>query len=272
MSPQHERDVRLLVDLVLEHVDRELAVLGRQLRRRDALDQRLGPHPVLDQIRDRDHQQAVLLRELRQLRHARHRAVLVHDFADDAGRIQPGDARQIDGRFGLPGAHQHAARARAQRKHVAGPREVGRPRSPDRSPRARSPRDRRPRCRCVVRPFASIDTQNAVSNRERVLRHHQRNLELVEPLRRHRQADQAAAVPRHEVDRLRRHLLRRDRQVALVLAILIVDDDDHLAGADRLDRVLDAGERRRFRLAPWRSSRLFFIARARIFLWTVDRH
>ena len=61
--------------------------------------------------------------------------------------------------------------------------------------------------------------------------------------RRHRQADQAAAVRRHEVDRLRRDLLGGDRQVAFVLAILVVDDDDHLAGADRGDRVLDAGER-----------------------------
>ena len=67
----------------------------------------------------------------------------------------------------------------------------------------------------------------------RVLRHHQRNLELVEPLRRHRQTDQTAAVPRHEVDRLRRDLLGRDRQIAFVLPILVVDDDDHAAGANR---------------------------------------
>ena len=67
MSPQHQRDVRLLVELVLERVHVEVAVLGRQLRRRDALHERLGAHPVLDQIGDRDHQQAVLLRELRQL-------------------------------------------------------------------------------------------------------------------------------------------------------------------------------------------------------------
>ena len=58
---------------------------------------------------------------------------------------------------------------------------------------------------------------------------HQRDLELVEPLAGHRQADQPAAVRRHEVDRLGRHLLGGDRQVALVLAILVVDDDDHLA-------------------------------------------
>ena len=34
------------------------------------------------------------------------------------------DARQVDGGFGLPGADQHAAVARAQRKHVAGPGEI----------------------------------------------------------------------------------------------------------------------------------------------------
>ena len=52
-----------------------------------------------------------------------------------------------------------------------------------------------------------------------------------------------AAVLRHEVDRLRRHLLGSQRQVALVLAILVVADDDDLAGAERVDGVLDAGER-----------------------------
>ena len=41
-----------------------------------------------------------------------------------------------------------------------------------------------------------------------------------------------------------RDLLRRNRQIALVLAILVVDDDDHLAVADGLDRVLDGRERR----------------------------
>ena len=95
----------------------------------------------------------------------------------------------------------------------------------------------------VVRSFASIGTQNAGFEPRACSADHQRNLELVEPLRRHRQADQAAAVARHEVDRLRRDLLRRDRQVAFVLPILVVDDDDHLACAERLDRVLDAGER-----------------------------
>ena len=110
----------------------------------------------------------------------------------------------------------------------------------------------------VVRPFASIGTQNAVSNRERVLRDHQRDLELVEPLRRHRQTDQSASVPRHEVDCLRRDFLRRDRQIALVLPILVVDHDDHPAGADRRDGVLDPSERARLLSRTFRDFNLAF--------------
>ena len=61
----------------------------------------------------------------------------------------------------------------------------------------------------------------------RVDRHLERDLERVEPLGRHRQADQAAAVRHHEVDDVRRDLLGGNREVAFVLAILVVDDDHH---------------------------------------------
>jgi hypothetical protein len=82
---------------------------------------------VANQIGHRNHLQAVPLAKLDELRHARHGAVLVHDFADHAGGRKPGQARQIHGGFGLAGAHQHAAFARAQREHVAGPRQIARP-------------------------------------------------------------------------------------------------------------------------------------------------
>src|SRR5205814_8181640 len=49
-----------------------------------------------------------------------------------------------------------------------------------------------------------------------------------------------------EVDRFGRNLLGRDRQVALVLAVFIVNDDDHAARTEGLDGVLDAGERAAF--------------------------
>src|SRR5919108_309085 len=63
------------------------------------------------------------------------------------------------------------------------------------------------------------------------------------PFRRHRHADQTAPVPGHEVDRFGRHLLGGNRQIALVLAVLVVDDDDHAAVADGLDGVLDGRKR-----------------------------
>ena len=55
--------------------------------------------------------------------------------------------------------------------------------------------------------------------------------------------------------------LRGDREVALVLAILVVDDDDEAARADLLDRLVDGGEDGARGLGahrlivPWRLSR-----------------
>src|SRR5678816_2303348 len=59
---------------------------------------------------------------------------------------------------------------------------------------------------------------------------------------RDRHTDEAAAVLGHEVDRLRSGLLGRHQQVALVLAVLVVDHDQQAAGADLLDALLDRDE------------------------------
>ena len=95
------------------------------------------------------------LRELRELGHARHRAVLVHDLADDA---RPGTARRCArGRRRLRSARRAPARRPAAR--AAGTRGPGRARS--RGLRRRvdrrvhgARRDRPPRCRCVVAAVA----------------------------------------------------------------------------------------------------------------------
>src|SRR6478735_2959839 len=81
-----------------------------------------------------------------------------------------------------------------------------------------------------------------------VLVGHLPQTELLAALRREAQADQAPAVHRHEVDRVRRHELRRDREVALVLAVDVVGDDDEPSFPDLLDRLLDRGERARLGL------------------------
>ena len=74
---------------------------------------------------------------------------------------------------------------------------------------------------------------------------HRPELELVAALGRQAEADEAAAVGRHEGDRLRRDELGGDREIALVLAVGVVDDDDEAARADVLDRLLDRREGRR---------------------------
>ena len=61
----HERDV-LLVGQELPIRDRlELAVLGREPHRDDALDELLDAPPVLDEVGDRDHLELVALAERR---------------------------------------------------------------------------------------------------------------------------------------------------------------------------------------------------------------
>jgi len=58
---------------------------------------------------------------------------------------------------------------------------------------------------------------------------HQRQAQLLATLAGQRQADQAAAVARHEVDVLGAGKRGCHDQVAFVLAVLVIHDDDHLA-------------------------------------------
>ena len=141
-----------------------------------------------------------------------------------------------------PGALEHAAGARPEREDVAGLDEVAGPfvgsiatwivcaRSAAEMP--------------VVTP-----SRASIGDRERglvgrlVVVGHRLEVELVAALLRQAEADEPAPVRRHEVDRLGRGELRRDRQVALVLAVGRVDHDHELPLADVLDRLVDRGER-----------------------------
>src|SRR5439155_9418576 len=169
-------------------------------------------------------------------------AVVVHHLADHAGGIEAGEAREVDGRLGLPRALQHAARLRLQGEDVTRLHHVV---------RTRRGVDRHlDRVRAVVRRDAGGHAL-ARLDRDReggleaglVLRGHQVEAELVAALGGQGEADQAAPLLGHEVDRVGGRELRGERQVALVLAVLGVADDDHLAVADVLDRFLDRAER-----------------------------
>ena len=62
-----------------------------------------------------------------------------------------------------------------------------------------------------------------------VVLHHRRQLEPVGQLIGHRQADDPAGVADREGDQLGRHLLARNDYVALVLAVLVINNDHRLA-------------------------------------------
>src|SRR3989338_8585904 len=89
-------------------------------------------------------------------------------------------------------------------------------------------------------------------HRRRVVLDHHRDLQLVEALGGQRHADQAAAVPGHEVDGLGRDPVGRHHEVALVLAVLVIDHQQDPAGADLLDGLLDGRKRRH--VIPLRAS------------------
>ena len=86
-------DVVLLVDEGAEPHDAEVAELRRHVGLDHTLDELVVASPVGDQVADRDHLEAVPSAVLDEVRHASHRAVVVHDLADHARRVEAGEAR-----------------------------------------------------------------------------------------------------------------------------------------------------------------------------------
>ena len=223
-----------LVDMQLEG-----AAVGRlDAAAGDPGDDAVVLQAVADQVLDGADLEAVPLGEGDEVRHARHGAVVVHDLADDAGRVETGQPRQVDARLRVAGADQHAALARDQREHVAGRDDVvvvlgGVDGGGDGAG-------------AVVRgdaggdAFARLDRDREGRAVARlVLARHVLEAQLVGALLGQRQADQAAPVLGHEVDGVGRRHLRGDDQVALVLAVLGVDQDDHAAVAQVVDDLVD---------------------------------
>ncbi len=239
----HQRDVRDMGDHVLVGVGGDGAVLGRQRGRRSPDDEPLVATPVGDQVRNGHDLDVVLGCEAIEIGSTRHAAVGAHHLADDPRRETTGQLAEIDDRLGLPRALENATRGGAQRKRVARLGEVARL-----GVLVAEETDRRGAVECAdPRGHAVADRLDGHGERRaeprRVLVDHGADAELIEPPPLTGHADEPAPVGGHEVDRLRGDAIRRDGEVALVLAVLVVDDDHELAGADVLDRVIDGCER-----------------------------
>ena len=75
----------------------------------------------------------------------------------------------------------------------------------------------------------------------RVVDRHHRQSQLDNPLFGHWQTDQSAPVGGHKVDGGRIGKLRRDHQIALVLAVLVIHQDKHAPLTGLFDDVFDGG-------------------------------
>ncbi len=106
----------------------------------------------------------------------------------------------------------------------------------------------------VVTPSAaSIETVKAVPFLSPLRATMGGRLQVLAAVARERQADQAAAEAGHEVDRLGRDVVGGEHQVAFVLAVFLVDQDDHAAGAHVGDDVFDRRDGHR-RIDGWRGA------------------
>ena len=145
---------------------------------------------------------------------------------------------------------QHAPFARAERRYVAGPPKIGR-----HGFRIDGDADR---LGAILRADTGGHSETLVgvdADRERgsilvgVYFALLRELELIGPLARKRQANPPAGLADHEVDHLGRDQLRRANQIAFVLAIFIVGEMRNAGVCDRhLQRQRERGGRRSRRI------------------------
>ena len=218
----------------------ELSVPGRYPGLGHPLDELLVLAAVGDQIGDRDHRQVVLVSEDPQLVGLGHRSfvLLTDDLADRAGRLQARHPGQFDGGLGVARPAQHTALLGPQRDHVAGLGEiVGRAGRVGQQAHGGGPigcGDPGPH------PVAGVDG-DGVGGAVLVLVHrvHRQQPEPVAdgPVQRHAQVSRRVA--HHEGDEFGRGHLRGEDKVTLVLAVLVVDDDDGLTRRDIGDRPFD---------------------------------
>jgi hypothetical protein len=120
----HQRD--RLFHLVFHFVDDhpEAAEPRRQIGLGAARHQFLVQSPVGDQLFDRDQLQAMAGGQFEQCFARRPIALLIQDFAQDAGRSEPRHASQVDRRLGVPRTAQDASLLGQQRMHMPRPQEL----------------------------------------------------------------------------------------------------------------------------------------------------
>ena len=181
-----------------------------------------------------------------QLGQAGHGAIGVLDLADDPGGGEAGKPGQIDGGLGVAGTFEHAPLPRPQGEDVPRPAQIRRSRG-----RVEGHLDRAgPVFGRNAAADAMLGTGVDADGEGRlvvvgVLVDHQGQLQRIESLPLHGQADEAPGLGGHEVDLMGGGELGGTDQIAFVLPVLVVHNDDAGTIANGRQRPLDRIKRRR---------------------------
>lgn len=241
----HQGDVLDAVGDGAVAVRGEVAERGGQPGPRLAADGRLVAAAVGDQVLDGDDRQAVLAGERDQLGQPEHHTVLARDLDDRPGGAQSGEPGEVDGGLGVAVADEDAAGAGAQREDVAGPDEVTAARDAAREHPQRGGAVGGGDAGGNAVGGGGVDgDREGGLHRLGVVLDHLRQFEAFQFVALHGRADQPAALAHHEGDDLGRGLLGGDDEVALVLTVLVVHDDDGTARGDVTDGLLDRVQER----------------------------
>jgi len=79
--------------------------------------------------------------------------------------------------------------------------------------------------------------------RFRIPPNHEWETETIRSLRQNRSTNKTAPVRGHEINHLRRDFLSGTDEIAFILTILVINDNDKLTGADVCDDFLDGAKR-----------------------------
>ena len=205
-------------------------------------------HAVVNQVGDGADLEVVLGGKGFEFSTTGHGAIVVHHFADHPAWLETGHARQVAGGFGVAGTGQGTARLGHQREDVAGADDVfglGVFRGGGlHGAGAVSGGNAGGDARGGFNGYGELGAKTRA-----IARRHQGQLEQFAAFAAHGHADQPTGVLGHEVDVLGLARLGGHDDIAFVLAIFVIHEDDHLALADVFNQFFDAIERHA--APPW---------------------
>ena len=219
------------VDLAFVGDHTEFAIFSLNARFSGADDVALVAQAVADELGDGEDAETVLGTERDEVGDASHLTVVAHDFADDAGGLKAGEAGEIDGGFRLSCADQDASLSGAQREDVAGTDEIvgGGSRRDGGADGVSSVGGGDAGGDAFAGLYGFGECSSEAGG---VLLGHGEEAQVVGALLGKGETDESAAVASHEIDGFGCNVLGGQREVALVFAVLIVDNDNHASGAD----------------------------------------